>query len=149
KSGKYKTENIRSVGEAPRVLDSSLVELSAIQIQRFLQTRGYFRAKVTPDISVNNKKAQINFLAIPDSLFRIGTITTHSDTDYVSKVYPPNVESKSDLQSGRPYNVNDFGDLRASLADAARNAGYYDHLRQYMRMAVDTTRNDETADIEI
>ncbi|WP_160068142.1 translocation and assembly module lipoprotein TamL [Sphingobacterium bovisgrunnientis] len=149
KSGKYKTENIRSVGEAPRVLDSSLVELSAIQIQRFLQTRGYFRAKVTPDISVNNKKSKINFLAIPDSLFRIGTITTNFDADYVSKVYQNNVQNKSNLQSGKPYNVNDFGELRESLYDGMRNDGYYDYLRQYMRIAVDTNRNDETADIEI
>jgi outer membrane protein insertion porin family len=149
KSGKYKTENIRSVGEAPRVLDSSLVELSAIQIQRFLQTRGYFRAKVTPDISVNNKKSKINFLATPDSLFRIGTITTNFDADYVSQVYQNSVKNKSNLQSGKPYNVNDFGELRESLYDAMRNEGYYDYLRQYMRIAVDTNRNAETADIEI
>lgn len=149
KSGKYKTENIRSVGEAPRVLDSSLVELSAIQIQRFLQTRGYFRAKVRPDISVNNKKSKINFQAITDSLFRIGTITTNFDADYVANVYQNNVQSESNLQSGKPYNVNDFGELREYLYDAMRNEGYYDYLRQYMRIAVDTTRNIQTADIEI
>jgi len=149
KSGKYKTDNIRSVGEAPRILDSSLVELSAIQIQRFLQTRGYFRAKVKPDISVNNKKSKINFQAIPDSLFRIGTITTNFDADYVANVYQNNVQRESNLQSGKPYNVNDFGELRESLYDAMRNEGYYDYLRQYMRIAVDTARNTQTADIEI
>ncbi|MGN0003257.1 MAG: BamA/TamA family outer membrane protein [Sphingobacterium composti] len=149
RAGRYKTEKLRSVGEAPRILDTSLVELSAIQIQRFLHTRGYFRAQVTSNITVANKKSKINFEAIPDSVFRIGKITTNFDADYTANVYKKNVEDKSNLKTGISYNVNDFAELRESLYDAMRNEGYYDYLRQYMRIAVDTNRNAETADIEI
>src|SRR5690606_4976373 len=47
RNGQYKVTNRRNVGEPPHVLDSSLVELSAQQIGRFLQTKGYFNARVT------------------------------------------------------------------------------------------------------
>src|SRR5690606_1380777 len=50
RDGRYKTEKIKNVGEAPRILDSAMVELSANQIQRYLQTKGYFNASVTPSI---------------------------------------------------------------------------------------------------
>lgn len=149
KNGKYKTEKIRSVGEAPRVLDSSLVELSALQIQRFLQTKGYFRAKVNPQIFINNKRSRINFEAYADSLFHIGNVKTKFDTSFVEEVYQQNVVEDSKLRSGQPYDVKVFAELRESMYDAMRNEGYYDYLRQYMRIAVDTNRKVQTADIEI
>src|SRR5690606_20712697 len=40
KGGRYRTDKIRNVGEAPRLLDSSLVEISRNQIERFLETKG-------------------------------------------------------------------------------------------------------------
>ena len=147
--GSYKTEKIRSVGEPPRLLDSSLVELSALQIQRFLQTKGYFRAKVIPSISVRKKRAKINFLASPDSLFHIGNITTAVDNPYIAEIYEKKVIPKSNLQSGISYDVNNFAALRESLYESMRNEGYYDYLRQYMRIAVDTNRRKEVADIQV
>src|SRR5690606_16172238 len=61
RGGRYKLENRRNVGEPPHVLDSSLVELSAQQINRYLQTKGYFSAFVIPQVHVKKKKAHIDF----------------------------------------------------------------------------------------
>ena len=45
----------RDIGEAPNLLDSSLVEFSRLQIQKFLQNKGYLKAKVADSISVKRK----------------------------------------------------------------------------------------------
>ena len=147
--GRYKTEKIRQVGEAPRVLDSSLIELSSIQIQRFLQTKGYFRAKVEPSIQTKNKRSKLSFKATPDSLFHLGFITSNFDASYVQDIYQKNVLPQSKLQPGKPYDVNHLAELRENLYESMRNEGYYDYLRQYMRVAVDTNRKAETADLAI
>nr|WP_225554894.1 BamA/TamA family outer membrane protein [Sphingobacterium bovistauri] len=150
RDGRYKTDKIRSVGEAPRILDSSLVELSALQIERFLQTKGYFRAEVNPSITTTkNKKTKISFIASPDSLFHIGKISADFDKDYIENVYQNKVLSKVKLKSGVPYDVNYFAELRESLYEEMRNEGYFDYLRQYMRIAVDTNRVTQVADIDV
>src|SRR5690606_16388920 len=61
KKGRYKTKNIRNVGEPPHLLDSAMVDLSANQIKRFLFTKGYFNAKVDPEIRVVKKKGSHRF----------------------------------------------------------------------------------------
>src|SRR3546814_6225577 len=57
----YRTDKIRNVGEAPRLLDSSLIEISRNQIERFLASKGYFNAKVKDSIAIKKQKASITF----------------------------------------------------------------------------------------
>ena len=52
KNGKYRTDKVKAIGEAPHFLDSSLVEISRVQIEKFLATKGYFNAKVKSEIEV-------------------------------------------------------------------------------------------------
>lgn len=61
RKGRYKTDNIKNVGESPRLLDSAIVELSAVQIQRFLQTKGYFNAQVEPVVALEKRKQESSF----------------------------------------------------------------------------------------
>lgn len=149
KNGRYKKDNLRQVGEPPRVLDSSLIELSAIQIQRYLQTRGYFRASVSPSVATSQKKAKITFQASPDSVFRIGKISSSFDNSFIENIYKQQVLPKAPLKEGIPYNVNHLAQIRESLYESLRNEGYYDYLRQYMRVAVDTNQTPQTANIDV
>lgn len=149
KDGRYKQDNLRQVGEPPRVLDTSLMELSALQIQRFLHTRGYFRAQVSPFVITSQKKAKINFQASPDSIFRIGKVSSSFDNTFIENIYKQEVLPESKLKEGLPYNVNHLAELRESLYTSLRNEGYFDYLRQYMRIAVDTNQTPQTANIEV
>ena len=149
KGGRYKKEKLREVGETPHVLDSSLMELSAVQIQRFLQSKGYFKAKVNPIITVNRKKAKINFATQVDSVFRIGNIKTSFDDDILANIYDNEVKSSINLKSGIPYDVAKLTKMRESLYESIKNKGYYDYLRQYMRVAVDTNKRPYIADLDI
>ncbi|ULT26524.1 hypothetical protein KUH03_06580 [Sphingobacterium sp. E70] len=72
--GRYKTKKIRNVGEPPHLLDSAMVDLSANQIRRFLFTKGYFNAKVNPEITVNKKRAHINFNVDEGNAYQIRNI---------------------------------------------------------------------------
>src|SRR5690606_24403878 len=59
----FNPKGTKSIGEAPRILDSSLVEVSRLQLQKFLNTKGFLNAKVTSDIKVKRKRATIIFNA--------------------------------------------------------------------------------------
>jgi outer membrane protein insertion porin family len=59
KDGRYKTNDIKPFGTPPAILDSTLVEISRTQIQKFLKSKGYRQAEVTAAIKVANKKAEV------------------------------------------------------------------------------------------
>ena len=52
RKGKYRTDRIKAIGEAPHVLDSSLMEISRVQSEKFLASKGYFNAKVKSDLKI-------------------------------------------------------------------------------------------------
>jgi len=56
KNGSYRTDRIRNIGEAPHILDSSLVEISRTQIEKFLESKGYFKAVVKSEVTVKKKR---------------------------------------------------------------------------------------------
>src|SRR5690606_26660816 len=90
-----------------------------------------------------------SFFADPDSVFRIGQITSNFDNAYIKQIYDQKVVPAAKLQTGIPYNVNDLAEIRESLYESLRNEGYYDYLRQYMRVAVDTNQTPQRADIDV
>ncbi len=149
RKGRYKRENIKNVGEAPRILDSALVELSANQIERFLQTKGYFNAKVTPLIEMNKKKAKIDFLAELGEPYLIDSIQRKVEDPQVDSLYQKEIVSKSVIKKGKPYDAVDLYSERENLYYYMRNAGYYDYLRQYMRVGVDTIGLNNRANLRI
>jgi outer membrane protein insertion porin family len=53
----------RNIGEAPAILDSNLVEFSRVQMEKYLQNKGYLKAKISDSIVVKKKKAHLFFTA--------------------------------------------------------------------------------------
>lgn len=77
KNGKYRTDKVKVIGEAPHILDSSLVEISRTQIEKFLTTKGYFKAEVKSDMKVEKKQAVITFTAVQGPEFTVRNISSH------------------------------------------------------------------------
>ena len=55
KKGKYKKDKLKTIGEAPHLVDSSLIEISRSQIEKYLKAKGYFNARVKTDIKIKNQ----------------------------------------------------------------------------------------------
>ncbi|TDS16277.1 translocation and assembly module lipoprotein TamL [Sphingobacterium paludis] len=149
KDGRYKRDGIRNVGEAPHVLDSSLVELSATQINRFLQTRGYFNAIVEPVAMVKNKKAILQFDVALGQPFRYGKITHHVVDSRIDTIYAQAVLPYSKAKPGEQFNSGDLLDERERLYTKLKELGYYEYLRQYMRVGIDTNTVAKQANLHV
>ncbi|MCL7989246.1 BamA/TamA family outer membrane protein [Sphingobacterium sp. lm-10] len=138
KNGRYKTEGIKNVGEPPRILDSAMVDLSANQIQRFLNTNGYFDAEVTPDIEIRKKKAYIDFRADMGTRYHISEIDRSFSDEKIENIYQTEILPRTQVRIGGPYMERHLFDERERMYVAMKNQGYYEYLRQYMRVGVDT-----------
>ncbi|MEN5087437.1 BamA/TamA family outer membrane protein [Sphingobacterium sp. PCS056] len=149
KDGKYKKRDLRNVGEAPHLLDSSLVDLSATQIKRFLFTKGFFDAKVQPEILVKNKRATINFNITEGIPYYMDKISYNFADSAVAHLYEQEVKPFSVVKEGSQYDAVNLITEREKLYLAMRNHGYYDYIRQYMRVAVDSTSKNNRLKLEI
>ena len=147
KNGRYKKENIRQVGEAPRLLDTSLVDLSNTQIQRFLQTKGYFKAEVSPSMETRRKKTKITFQAEIGSPYIIHRIEYDLEDKNIGKIYEKDIKPNTLIKQGEQYDYQKLLKERENLYQAAKNQGYFDYLRQYMRVGVDTNINGYFTDL--
>src|SRR5690606_12427308 len=149
KDGVYKKDGIRNVGEPPHILDSSLVDLSTKQINRFLQTKGYFNAEVTPLVFIKNKKAHVDFNVSLGQPFNFGKITHKIDDIQVRNLYEEVIQPRMNVRTGQQFNSSELLEDRELLYSKMKENGYYDYLRQYMRVGIDTISTAKLANLLI
>ena len=149
KKGKYRTDRIRKIGEAPNVLDSSLVEISRVQIEKFLSSKGFFDAKVSSEIQIENKKARILFTANSGKAFKIRNITYEIKDSLVSDLYRRNRSQFSHLKTGSRYDADSLIFEREQIFLLMKRSGYYDYLRQYVRFEVNNHIDSNRADLNM
>lgn len=147
--GRYRTDNIRNVGEPPHLLDSALVDLSAQQISRYMFSKGYFDAEVESRIDVRNKKAKITFKADPGTPFRINEIDYRIADLRVEQFLRQRFDRFNRVHTGMQYNTDSLVAQRESIYHLMKQHGYYDYLRQYMRVDIDSNLNASRANVVI
>ncbi|UIR56592.1 BamA/TamA family outer membrane protein [Sphingobacterium sp. SRCM116780] len=149
KNGQYKKRNIRNVGEPPHLLDSSLVDLSANQVKRFLFTKGYFDAQVQPEITVKNQRATVTFNTVQGEPYARSNIKYSFADTTVARLYEQKVKPLSAVKPGAQYDAADLIKERENLYLAMRNNGYFDYIRQYMRVGVDSSSKNHQLNLDI
>lgn len=149
KKGKYRTDRIRKLGQGPAILDSSLVEISRIQIQKFLNSKGFFKAEVTSDIKIKKRKARLTFTAVQGPEFHIRNIDYQIPDTAVAQLYLNNKSSFTKLHPGNRYDADSLNNEREQVYQLMKKNGYYEYLRQYVRFEVDTTLNNSEADLKM
>ena len=77
----------KDIGEPPAILDSSLVEFSRTQIEKFIQNKGYLKAKVSDSIVVKKKKAELIFTTVQGPMFRVRNFTDSIADKRIASLY--------------------------------------------------------------
>ncbi|MDF3076534.1 MAG: BamA/TamA family outer membrane protein [Sphingobacteriaceae bacterium] len=149
RNGKYRTDKIKKIGEAPNILDSTLVEISRVQIQKYLQTKGFFKAEVESDIKVENKKAYITFTADRGPMFRLRNITFDIPDSAVKDLYLSNRESFTHLHPKARYDADSILAEVNNINNLMKRNGYYDFIAQFTHVWADTNLNSSQADLRL
>jgi len=149
KKGGYRKEDIRNVGEPPHILDSALVDFSTQQINRYLRSKGYFNASVSNDIVTKGKRAHVFFRAVPGEPFTLRNVAVDIADPGLAQVYEEARLGFSRIKSGVRYDEDSLVVEREQIYHLMRQAGYFDYLRQYMRVDVDTALQNNQADLKL
>jgi len=150
--GRYKTNNIKPFGTPPAILDSTLVEISRTQIEKFLNGKGYFQAKVASDIIVKNKKADIHFKATPGPAYFIGRLKDSIPNETIKSIYSGNKPRVSHLHAGMQYDSDSLTYEREQIYQLMKENGYFYFLRPYISFDVigaDANSKDHKVDVRL
>jgi hypothetical protein len=149
KDGKYKKSGIKPLGTPPPILDSTLVEISRSQIEKFLKSKGFFNAEVKSDITVRKKKAKLTFTANTGAPFMVNKITTEIPDTAVKSLYLNNKYKFSRLTEGMQYDEDSLAYEREEIYTLMRKNGYYDFVRPYVRFEPDSNQNNNKVSVKL
>ncbi|MBD1393192.1 translocation and assembly module lipoprotein TamL [Mucilaginibacter glaciei] len=143
----FSNKGKKNIGEAPRLLDSNLVEFSRLQIQKFLQNKGYVKAKVADSIIVKNKKAELVFTADQGPLFHVRNFKDSIADPKVQALYRSTRKSYSHVNTGSRFDTDSLAYDRDQFYQVMKRNGYYDFYRQYISYLPDSSYNKSIVDV--
>ncbi|NCD69689.1 translocation and assembly module lipoprotein TamL [Mucilaginibacter agri] len=139
----------KNIGDPPAILDSSLVEYSRTQIEKFLNNKGYLKAKVTDSITVKNKRASLFFKAEEGPLFKIRKFQDSIVDPQVRALYRANRIRFSHIQPGGRFDKDSLAYDRDEFYLVMKRNGYFDFFRQYITFNYDSTFNNNVVDVKV
>jgi outer membrane protein insertion porin family len=139
----------KDIGEPPNLLDSNLVEFSRVQIERFLQNKGYLKARVVDTIVVKKKKATLIFTAAEGPMFKIRKIEDSIADKKVADLYHVNRKRFSHVQPGGRFDTDSLAYDRDEFYQVMKRNGYFDFYRQYITFTYDSTFRSSVVDLKM
>jgi len=137
----------RGIGEAPRILDSNLVEFSRIQIERYLRSKGYVKARVVDTINIKKKRAELVFSAVEGPMFKIRSFKDSIYDKKVRDLYRAKRPLFSHVRPGGRFDTDSLAYDRDEFYLIMKRNGYYDFYRQYINFNYDSTFNKSVVDL--
>lgn len=162
---KWINKQLRRLGEPPVVLDTSLVEQSVRQLERFYVNKGYVHADVSATIDTSrHKKAVVTYQITANDPYRI--------RDYTMKLPDPRIDSLAHLSApprsplsaafrssqeeyerliheGSLFDRDLLDKERERITTLLRWNGYYGFNKEYLGYTADSTFNQNVVDLDM
>lgn len=158
-------KQLRRMGEAPVILDTTLVGQSVDELRRFFINKGYVNAEVSASLDTSKqKKATVIYSIAPNLPYRIIDYVMYLDDpkiDSIAHLKPPH---RSFLASTFRSASDDFTPLvkdsalfdrdvldkeRQRITTLLRRRGYYAFNRDYLSYIADSSLNRNMVDIDM
>jgi len=139
----------KDIGEPPAIVDSSLVEFSRSQIEKYIQNKGYLKARVTDSIIIKKKKAELVFTTVEGPMFRIRNFSDSIADKKVTLLYNSNKDVFANVARGKRFDTDSLSADRDAFYLVMKRHGYYDFYRQYMSFNYDSTYNKGVVDVKM
>jgi len=139
----------KDIGEPPAILDSSLVEFSRGQIEKYIQNKGYLKARVTDSIRVKNKKAELVFTTVEGPMFRVRSFTDSIADPKVHDLYKRSASTFANVAPGKRFDADSLAADRDAFYLIMKRNGYFEFYRQYLTFEPDSTTGKSLVDVKM
>ena len=145
-SSKRKNDNwLKRIGEPPEIYDPALVEASENRLRQYLDSKGYFRAKISPELSLKEKrsKASLVYSIKTGEQYKIKEVNYHfGDSALKSAFYEDSLSLN--LSRTAPFDFNLLEDHREKIVESFKNKGYYYFTNDDISYLADSSKFEKT-----
>ncbi|MBA2499597.1 MAG: BamA/TamA family outer membrane protein [Chitinophagaceae bacterium] len=131
-------KKLRSFGEPPVLLQDVNLEYNEKLLDSRLENLGYFRANVSGDTIVKNKKAEAVYAATPGPRYYIAAVEYQNDSSVLERSINEIVNS-SFLKPGDPFNLDIIKAERLRIDAYLKEQGFYYFNEDYIIVKTDST----------
>jgi outer membrane protein assembly factor BamA len=144
----FSREWLMGVGEAPVILDSTLMSGSLYQITKYLHTKGYFDGKVTDSVHVYGNKADVFYIVQAGKPYKINTLKYQLEDSTLSGIIYKD-SSNSLLVKGDNFDEDILKSERDRITTVLKEDGYYAFSKEYIDFEIDTNRTSKAVSVVI
>lgn len=147
--GVWMNSVFKKAGEAPRVLDKSLISESKNQMSQFLNNSGFYNSKINHEIVSKRKQKRIVKYSITLSEpYRIKSFKYLVDDDSLDALLPL-VYKKKFLLKGDIFNTFTLNDERERITNFFKDNGYFMFTKDYIFFEADSALNTNEVDLTL
>lgn len=162
---KWINKQLRRIGEPPVVLDTMLVEQSAMELERFYINKGYVHADVSATIdTTRHKKAVVTYHIKANDPYRIRNYTMKFPDPKIDSLAHLKAPRRSPLASAFRSSQEEYNQLvkegtlfdrdildkeRERITTLLRWNGYYGFNRDYLGYIADSSFNQNVVDLDM
>ena len=136
------------VGEAPVLLDSSVIKKTEMLMENYLWNYGYFNNDVTFEVKEKRKRATVTYKVEPGPMWKIGTVRFPMGgtvSEGITRVKMGNTL----LKRGNRFDVTALKAERVRIETDLRNNGFFFFNKEYITFDLDTHVNEHSVDVKI
>ena len=162
---KWLNKQLRRIGEAPVILDTTLVRQSADELERYFINKGFVSAEVNASIdTTKKKKAVVSYSVTTNAPYLIRDYSMKigdSKIDSIARLTAPKRSALTSVfrsapegftslvQEGNLFDRDMLDKERERITSLLRRRGYYAFNRDYITYYADSTFSQHAVDLEM
>jgi outer membrane protein assembly factor BamA len=149
-STRWLNRMLRSMGEAPVIYDSVLVERSCADLCQELRNEGFMASSVRYEVERNKKKANVTYFLRPGPAYHIGSLHYDIRDSVIASFLTARGDSTERLlHVGMQFDLSQLDAERKRLTSLLNDQGYYKFHKEYITYLADTLAGERTIDITL
>jgi len=140
-SSKKKTDDwLKRIGEPPQVYDEDLTTKSEDQLRQYANSKGYFRASVSSDIIIKEKKRKVivNYKLTSGEQYLIKRINYQIKDSVLQSIYLSS-SVKSEIKAGDAFDIDLMEKHQMDIVELFKNNGYFYFSKDDVKFVADSS----------
>jgi outer membrane protein assembly factor BamA len=144
---KWINRMLKRIGDPPVIYNPALTALTAQQLQRLLENKGYINANIQSDVKTNGKKATVDYIIKAQTPYRLRGYKVNIKNTELTQIAGDT--SKSLIRSNMLFDIDVLNAERDRITSRFRQQGYYNFNKDFLNYSVDSTLNIHKIDVKL
>lgn len=142
------SDMLRKIGEEPVVLDTFQTQQTALNLARYLESKGFYSANVSDTTRLGRRRAQVQYNVKPGAPHRIRNIHYAIEDSLIRDVVLSDTSNRL-IKRGDRFDIDILREERRRIESKLREQGYFFFSRDFVTFTADTSVSSKSVDVDL